>query len=85
MPNIAIQFEREQIGQCGNFSNNLFIKTNKSASLKVISKKANDLWYANAIGPQAKRDGISVAKYLEKYGTTVIFEAIKEIRLKTIA
>jgi putative ABC transport system permease protein len=85
MPNIVIQFEKEQTGHWGSFSNNLFIKTNKGARLKVISKKANDVWYANAIVPQAKRDGISVAKYLEKYGTTVIFEPIKDIRLKTIA
>lgn len=85
MPNIVIQFDEEQTGHWGSFSNNLFIKTNKAFRLEVVSKKANDVWYANAIVPQAKKDGISVEKYFEKYGTTVIFEPIKDIRLKTIA
>lgn len=85
MPNMVTQFEKEPEGHWGNFSNSLFIKTNKGAVLSDITKKANDVWFKNATEPQAKADGLTVEAFFEKYGTTVIFEPLKDIRLKTLA
>ena len=85
MPNMVIQYEKDQEGHWGNFSKNLFVKTNKDVSLEVINTKANDVWYKNAVVPQAKTEGLSPEEFMEKYGTTVIFEPLKDIRLKTIA
>ncbi|WBX74933.1 ABC transporter permease [Tenacibaculum ovolyticum] len=86
MPNIIIQFEKEQTGHWGDFSNNLFVKSDKGSDLEIISKKINDIWYANTIVPKAKKEGILVKEFIEKYGiTVVILEPIKDIRLRTIA
>ncbi|MEE9407848.1 MAG: ABC transporter permease [Polaribacter sp.] len=85
MPNIVIQFKRNPEGHWGNFSNNLFVKSNKGAVLNDINKKANDVWFKNATEPQAKKDGLSTEEFFKKHGTTVILEPLKDIRLKTIA
>ena len=85
MPNMVIQYKKDPAGHWGNFSNNLFIKTSKEASLEDITKKANDVWYKNATEPQAKKEGLSPKDFFKKYGTTVILEPLKDIRLKTIA
>ncbi len=85
MPKMVIQFEKELEGHWGNFSNNLFVKTNKGVLLETINEKANAVWYKNAIVPPAKEEGISPEEFFKKYGTTVIFEPLKDIRLKTIS
>ena len=85
MPGIVIQFIKEPEGHWGNFSNNLFVKTNKDTDLKTITKKANDVWYKYAVIPQAKKDGLSPEEFQEKHGTEVIFEPLNDIRLKTVA
>lgn len=85
MPNIILQFEKEPEGHWGNFSNILFVKTIKHPNLEILNKKALDVWYQNEVLPSSKRDGISPQEFIEKYGTTPIFESIKNIRLKTIS
>lgn len=85
MPKVVTQFKEHPEGHWGSFSNNLFVKTSKGAVLEEITKKANNVWYTNAIIPQAKKDGISPEEFEEKYGTTIILEPLKDIRLKTIA
>ena len=85
MPNMVFQFKKEPEGHWGNFSNNLFVKTNKGAVLENINKKANDVWFKYATEPQAKKDGLSTEEFFKKHGTTVVFEPLKDIRLKTIA
>ncbi|WP_299671779.1 ABC transporter permease [uncultured Polaribacter sp.] len=85
MPSMVIQFKKVPDGHWGNFSNNLFVKTHKESILDNLNKKANDVWYKNATVPQAKKEGVSTEEFFKKYGTTVIFEPLKDIRLKTIA
>ena len=85
MPNIVIQFSKEPTGNWGSFNNSLFIKTTKGADVADIYKKANDVWYKNAIVPEAKKEGISIDEYQERFGTKVIFDPLKDIRLKTLA
>ncbi|MFK8060889.1 MAG: ABC transporter permease [Polaribacter sp.] len=85
MPKMVIKFDEEPSSHWGSFSKNLFVKTNKNSDLKELNKKANDVWYKNAIEPQAKKEGIDPKEYNEKYGTEIIFEPLKDIRLKTIA
>ncbi|NVK53016.1 MAG: ABC transporter permease [Flavobacteriaceae bacterium] len=85
MPNVITQFKEQPEGSWGSFSKGLFLKTTKGADLKTITKKANDVWYDNAIVPQAKRDGISPKEFEEKYGTEIILEPLTDVRLKTIA
>ncbi|WP_064968192.1 ABC transporter permease [Tenacibaculum ovolyticum] len=84
MPKMVTQYRKEQEGSWGSFSKTLFIKTNKGAVLEDINRKANDVWYKNATVPQAKNEGLTPEKFMEKYGTTVVFEPLKDIRLKTI-
>ncbi|AUC83992.1 antibiotic ABC transporter permease [Polaribacter sp. ALD11] len=85
MPSMVIQFKKEPEGHWGNFSNNLFIKTTKEVNIESIEKKALAIWYQNEVLPSSKRDGITPEEFIEKYGTTPIFEPLKDIRLKTIA
>jgi putative ABC transport system permease protein len=85
MPKMVVQFKKEPTGHWGSFSNNLFVKANKNSDLKELNKKANDVWFKNATEPQAKKEGISVEDFFKKHGTTVVFEPLKDIRLKTIA
>ena len=85
MPKIVIQYKEHPEGHWGNFSNTLFVKTTKGADIKEVIKKANKVWYDNAIVPEAEKEGISVEEFEEKYGTEIIFEPLKDIRLKTIA
>ncbi len=85
MPNIVFQFRKEPTGDWGSFNKSLFVKTVKGADIKEITKKANDVWYKNAIIPEAKREGLSIEEFEEKYGTEIIFDPLKDIRLKSIA
>ncbi len=85
MPNIVIQFRKEPTGDWGSFNKSLFVKTTKGANIKDITKKANEVWYKNAIIPGAKREGIDVEKFVGKYGAEVFFDPLKDIRLKSIA
>ena len=85
MPNMVFQFKKEPEGHWGNFSNNLFVKTAKGANVNEVMQKTNDVWYDNAIAPQAEKDGMSIEEFEEKYGTEIILESLKDIRLKTIA
>jgi putative ABC transport system permease protein len=85
MPSVVIQYKEEPKGHWGNFSGNLFVKTNKGAILEDLNKKANVVWFKNATEPQAKKEGMSTDAFFEKFGTIVVFEPLKDIRLKTIA
>lgn len=85
MPDIVMQYKKDLEGSWGSFSNTLFIKTNNGIVLDDVSKKVNDVWYKNATLPQAKEEGISVEEFKKKYGTTIILDPLKDIRLKTIA
>lgn len=85
MPNIITQFKEEPESNWGSFSKTLFVKTTKGTDLKTITKKTNDVWHKYAVVPQAKRDGISVEEFEEKYGTKVVLEPLEDIRLNTIA
>ena len=85
MPQVVTQFKETTEGHWGNFSNDLFVKTTSGAALEEINKKANAVWYANAIVPMAKKEGLSPEAYIKKYGVTIILEPLKDIRLKTIA
>ncbi|KGL64054.1 ABC transporter permease [Polaribacter sp. Hel1_85] len=84
MPKVVTQFKKQPEGHWGNFSNNLFVKTTKGADVETLQKKALDVWYQNEVLPSSKRDGITPEEFFEKYGTTTIFEPLKDIRLKTI-
>ena len=85
MPDIIMQYKRDLTGHWGSFSNTLFVKTNKDIVLADVSKKLNDVWFKNAIEPQAKKDGVLIEEFIKKHGTTIILEPLKDIRLKTIA
>lgn len=85
MPKIVVQYDKEPTGHWGNFSSSLFLKTNKEAVLDEITKKANNVWYKHAIVPQAEKDGMTPEEFEKKYGTKIIFEPLKDIRLKTIS
>ena len=85
MPKVVTQFKEQPIGHWGSFSNNLLVKITKGADVNEVINKTNNVWYDNAIVPQAKKDGMSVEEFEEKYGTEVILEPLKDIRLKTIA
>ena len=85
MPKVVTQFKEHPEGHWGSFSNNLFVKTAKGADKNDVIEKANKVWYDNAVVPQAEKDGISVEEFEEKYGTKIIIEPLKDIRLKTIA
>ena len=85
MPKVVTQFKELPIGHWGSFSNNLLVKITKGADVNEVINKTNNVWYDNAIVPQAKKDGMSVEEFEEKYGTEVILEPLKDIRLKTIA
>ena len=85
MPEIVTQFRKQPEGNWGSFSKNLFVKTTKDADILEINKKANDVWYKYAVVPQAKKDGLSPEEFEEKYGTEVIFEPLKDIRLKSLS
>ena len=85
MPKVVTQYKEHPEGNWGSFSKNLLVKTTKKASIKEVVKKANNVWYNNAIVPEAEKEGMSVEEFEEKYGTEVILEPLKDIRLKTIA
>ncbi len=85
MPHVVTQFKEKLEGHWGSFSNNLFVKTTKGATLNELNKKANDVWYKNAIVPQAEKDGMPIKEFEEKHGTQIILEPLSNIRLKTIA
>jgi len=85
MPQVVSQFKEVPKSSWGSFSNNLFVKTTTGASLEEINNKANDVWYNNAIVFQAKKEGLSPEEFFKKHGTTVVFEPLKDVRLKTIA
>lgn len=85
MPSAVYQNEKEPTGNWGSFSKNLFVKLTDEADLESVYKKVNDVWFRNVIEPGAKRDGIPVDEYKEKYGTEVVLESLSDIRLHTIA
>ena len=85
MPKMVAQFSKEPTGNWGSFSNTLFVKTTEGSLLNDLNEKVNKVWFKNATEPQAKKEGISTEDFFEKYGTTVILEPLKDIRLKTIA
>lgn len=85
MPSAVYQNEKEPTGNWGSFSKNLFVKLTDEADLESVYKKVNDVWFRNVIEPGAKRDGIPIDEYNEKYGTEVVLESLSDIRLHTIA
>ena len=85
MPNLVYQNAKEPTGHWGSFSKSLFLKLTSEADLKSVIKKANDVWYQNAIIPGAKKDGMPVEEYNEKYGTEIILEPLLDIRLHSTA
>ncbi|MGB0891651.1 MAG: ABC transporter permease [Flavobacteriaceae bacterium] len=84
MPKVVIQYEKHPEGNWGSFSNNLFLKTTKGANINEVTQKANKVWFDNAIAPEAKKNGMSIEEFEEKYGTKIIFDPLKNIRLKTV-
>ena len=85
MPKVVTQYKEHPEGNWGSFSNNLFIKTTKGADVKTLEEKALNVWYKNEVLPSSKKDGITPEEFFEKYGTTPLFESLKDLRLKTIA
>lgn len=85
MPSAIYQNKKEPTGNWGSFSKNLFVKILDGADISSVTKKVNETWYRNAIVPGAKREGIPVDEYNEKYGTEAVLESLSDIRLHTIA
>ncbi len=86
MPSMVIQYEKQITNESwGNFSKALFIKTVENPVLNDLEEKALAVWYQNEVLPSAKKQGITPEEFMEKYGTTPVFEPIEDIRLKTIA
>ncbi len=86
MPNIILQYEKQQENTWGNYNYNLLIKTTKNVNLKSVSEKVNNVFFKYKIKPQIKELGVSLDVYTAKYGkTTVILDPLKDVRLKTIA
>lgn len=86
MPEMVIQYEKPILNApWGNFSNTLFVKTIENPEMEDLEKKALAVWYKNEVLPSAKRDGITPEEFMEKYGTTPLFESLEDIRLKTIS
>lgn len=86
MPEMVTQYEKQSSNpHWGNFSQALFVKTIKNPALADLEEKALAVWYKNEVLPSATRDGITPEKFIEKYGTTPVFEPIEDIRLKTIS
>jgi putative ABC transport system permease protein len=85
MPSIVSQYEKQPDGNWGSFSRNLFVKLKAESDIDLVTKKANDVWYKYAVVPQAELDGISPEEFNEKYGTEILFESLKDIRLHTVA
>ncbi|WP_430412566.1 ABC transporter permease [Kordia sp.] len=86
MPEMVIQYEKQPLeSRWGNFSNTLFVKTIKNPELEDLEEKALAIWYENEVLPSAKKQGITPEKFMEKYGTTPVFESLNDIRLKTIS
>lgn len=86
MPNAVYQYEKEpETARWGNFSYTLFVRAIKGSKKEDLEKKASAIWYQNEVLPSAKREGITPEKFMEKYGTTPVFEPIKDIRLQSIS
>ena len=86
MPNVVLQYEKQEENTWGNYNYNLLVKTTKNANIESISEKTNKIFFKYKIEPQIKKLGISIDAYTAKYGkTTVILDPLKDIRLKTIA
>lgn len=86
MPEMVIQYEKKLSDpHWGNFSRALFVKTIKNPEIADLEEKALAVWYENEVLPSAKKEGITPEKFMEKYGTTPVFEPIEDIRLKTIS
>ena len=86
MPNVILQYDKQQENSWGNFNYGLLVKTTKNADIKNVTKKMNDIYYKNKIEPQIKELGVSIDAYHAKYGkTNIILDPLKDIRLKTIA
>lgn len=86
MPEMVLQYKKQPLDiRWGNFSKALFVKTVENPNLADLEEKALAVWYENEVLPSSKRDGITPEKFMEKYGTTPVFEAIEDIRLKTIS
>lgn len=84
MPSIIIQYDKEPEGHWGNFSKILFVKTNKNTTSETLKTKGLAVWYKYSVLPGAKADGITPEQFIEKHGTTPVFEPLTEVRLKTI-
>ena len=86
MPEMVIQYEKQfSTGHWGNFSKTLFVKTIKNPEIGDLEEKATAVWYQNEVLPSSKKEGITPEEFLEKYGTTPVFEPLTDIRLKTIS
>ena len=85
MPSLIVQYEKDPEGHWGSFSRNLLVKTTKNTSPETLKNKALDIWYKYSVLPGAKSDGITPEQFIEKHGTTPLFEPLTEIRLKTIS
>lgn len=80
-PQMVTQYEEDPTGHWGSFSYNLFIKTIPNASKADLIQKMNNIWVKNQSEPQAKKDGMSIEEWEEKYGTKVLLENLKDVRL----
>ena len=84
-PDLVMQFNKKPGDEWGNYSRTLFIKTVKDINVKDLEEKMNGIWYKYQTVPQAKADGMDEKEWNEKYGTTVLLERLKDIRLQTYA
>lgn len=85
MPSLIVQYEKVPEGHWGNFSKSLLVKTTKNTTSETLKTKALAIWYKYSVLPGAKSDGITPEQFIEKHGTTPLFEPLTDIRLKTIS
>ncbi len=68
-----------------NFNNAVFVKTTKNTDINKLSEKMASIIAKHTIEPDAKKAGISIKEYKEKYGEILaIPEPLSDLRLHSI-
>jgi len=85
-PEIIKHFLHSVVSDWNNYNYALFIKLDKNPDLNKIQKMMHDIYVKYKYIPDAKKEGISLEKYYEKFGDKeLVLEKLSEIRFKNIA
>lgn len=85
-PDILVQYEKPYEVHWGNHNHEVFCKINKNADLNEVKQKMDQIIIDKAFAPEAKKAGISVEEYRERYGIpTVIFDKLDTMYLHNTA